>query len=56
MIKTGDEVIKRNPERFVHNTGKVLKVIPGGYEVQLHGSKQITYENDETIELRFPDE
>lgn len=52
MITRGSEVVrKRN-----HQLGKVLGLVPGGYEVMWAGSKAITYEDERTIELRFPDD
>lgn len=52
MITRGSEVVrKRN-----HQLGKVLGFVPGGYEVMWSGSKAITYEDERTIELRFPDD
>ncbi|ASX98714.1 MRE11 double-strand break endo/exonuclease [Arthrobacter phage Colucci] len=52
MIAPGSEVVrKRN-----HQLGKVLGLVPGGYEVMWAGSKAITYEDEHTIELRFPDD
>jgi hypothetical protein len=55
-IEVGDEVIKREAERFVHPTGKVIGLVAGGYEVKLHGTNAISYESDETVELRYDDE
>lgn len=55
-IQADDEVTLINWERSYNPDGKVLKLIPGGYEVQWHGTKTITYENNATIELRYPPE
>lgn len=55
-MKPGDEVTSIDWERTYNHSGKVMKIIPGGYEVLWSHSKQITYENDESVELRFPNE
>ncbi|AIZ01724.1 recombinational DNA repair ATPase [Arthrobacter phage vB_ArtM-ArV1] len=52
MITRGSEVVHRRN----HQLGKVLGFVPGGYEVIWSGSKAITYEDERTIELRFPDD
>jgi hypothetical protein len=55
-IRVGDEVIKIEPGRYKHATGKVTALVPGGYEVRLNRANVITYENDETIELRYEED
>jgi hypothetical protein len=55
-IEVGDEVIRVDHDRWLHPTGKVIGLVQGGYEVEMHGTNCIVYENDETIELRYPDE
>ncbi|QDF19553.1 hypothetical protein PP353_gp43 [Arthrobacter phage Kumotta] len=56
VIRVGDEVIKIDAGRYKHATGKVIALVAGGYEVRLTGANVITYENDETIELRYEEE
>lgn len=55
-IEVGDEVIRVEPEKWRHPSGRVIGLVQGGYEVRMHGTNCLVYENDETIELRYPDE
>lgn len=55
-IEAEDEVARIDWERSYLRAGKVLKLIPGGYEVMWEGTNTITYENDSTVELRYPPE
>ncbi|AOZ64596.1 MRE11 double-strand break endo/exonuclease [Arthrobacter phage Chubster] len=52
MITRGSEVVHKRTRQL----GKVLGFVPGGYEVMWAGSKAISYEDERTIELRFPDD
>jgi len=61
-LKIGVEV-ERLPKgsAFVAPFGKIVAYIPGGYEVRWEGVSRgsagaLTYENDETIALRYPEE
>ena len=54
-ITVDDDVTPINWERTYNRDGKVLKLIPGGYEVRWNNTNTITYENNETIELRYPE-
>ena len=56
IINAGDEVTRIDWERSYLREGEVLKLVPGGYEVLWYGTKSITYENHDTIELRYPAE
>ena len=54
-MKPGDEVIRIPNGRYKVELGKILNVIPGGYEV-LMSDKSIIYVSRKQIELRYEDE
>lgn len=55
-IDRDDEVARKDWERSYLRAGKILKLVPGGYEVYWPEQNVITYENDDTIELRYPED
>lgn len=45
----GDQVERLPEGNYLHPFGKVVKVIPGGYEVLWSPGRFITNENDESV-------